>query len=503
MSDQKRKLNTLLLSDKVRLISEIDKGVKKKKDIAADFGIPPSTLSTIIKNRKEILKKAENGVTNDRKRFKTCTYEDIDGVILEWFKMARARNVSISGPLIRKKALSFAECLGHADFVASVGWLDKFMKRHKITQKVMCGESADVNEHDCEEWLSNTLPELLAQYHEKDIFNADETGLFFKCLPDKTLTFKDEKCFGGKHSKERITIMVGANMSGSEKLKLLVIGKSKNPRSFKGKFFLPVIYRSNEKAWMTSELYEEWLSSLDKKFNVENRQILLFVDNCPSHPKITKQFSSIRVVFLPTNMTSKVQPMDQGIINNMKLHYRRRILRKTLVALEDNNQPYQITLWDAITNLFKAWDMDIQQATIQNSFTKAGFKKQGETNWSEEDDSPLSELKSAFDIYNQQIEGNPVSLDEYLSVDDDVVVADYPTDAEILNKFKKRGDEVVLSDSEKVSTVPTLPSNNEVRNFLSKCSEYLCSKETVTDEVYRALTTLENFVDNEIFNLKP
>lgn len=107
MSYQKRKLNTISLSDKVRLISEIDKGIKKKKVIAADFGIPPSTLSTIIKNREEILKKAENGVSNDRKRFKTCTYEDIDKVTLEWFKMARDKNVSMSGPLIREKALYF------------------------------------------------------------------------------------------------------------------------------------------------------------------------------------------------------------------------------------------------------------------------------------------------------------------------------------------------------------------------------------------------------------
>lgn len=167
------------LSDKVRLISEVDKGIKKKKVIAEDLGIPPSTLSSIIRNREEILNKAENGVTNDRKHLKNCTYEDIDKATLEWFKIARDKNVPMSGPLVREKALYFAESLGHTDFIASVGWLDKFKKRHNIIQKVMCGESADVNEHDCEEWCNNILPELLASYHEKDIFNADETGLFF------------------------------------------------------------------------------------------------------------------------------------------------------------------------------------------------------------------------------------------------------------------------------------------------------------------------------------
>lgn len=107
MSGVKRKLNTLSLSDKLRLISEIDKGGKKKKVIAAEFGIPANTLSTILKNRGEILKKAEDGACNERKRFKTCTYEDIDAAVLEWMKMVRDKNLAISGPLIREKCFAW------------------------------------------------------------------------------------------------------------------------------------------------------------------------------------------------------------------------------------------------------------------------------------------------------------------------------------------------------------------------------------------------------------
>lgn len=53
----------------------------------------------------------------------------------------------------------------------------------------------------------------------------DESGLFYKMMPDKTLKFKGEKCTGGKMSKDRIA----ANMDGSEKRKLLAIGKSRTP----------------------------------------------------------------------------------------------------------------------------------------------------------------------------------------------------------------------------------------------------------------------------------
>lgn len=75
-------------------------------------------------------------------------------------------------------------------------------------------------------------------------------------------------CYQAKKSKERITVMVAANMSGMEKLTLLIIGKSKKPRCFGKKTVrsLPVTYMSNKKVWMTSTVYEEWLKIPDSKF---------------------------------------------------------------------------------------------------------------------------------------------------------------------------------------------------------------------------------------------
>lgn len=75
-------------------------------------------------------------------------------------------------------------------------------------------------------------PKLNEKYTPDNIFNADETGIFYKMTPDKTLKFKGEKCVGGKLSKERITAFVAANMSGTEKRKIMVIGKPKKPAMF-------------------------------------------------------------------------------------------------------------------------------------------------------------------------------------------------------------------------------------------------------------------------------
>lgn len=132
----------------------------------------------------------------------------------------------------------------------------------------LCGESASVGEEICHEWKIK-LQNFLKDYEPHNVFNADETALFYKCLSDKTMTFKNGKCHGGKYSKDRVTILLATNMSETEKLKPLIIGKSKKPRCFAGCRSLPLHYAANKKAWMNIELFENcsspWLTKLDKK----------------------------------------------------------------------------------------------------------------------------------------------------------------------------------------------------------------------------------------------
>ena len=54
---------------------------------------------------------------------------------------------------------------------------------------------------------------------------------------------------------------------------------------------LPVTWKANRKAWMTSTLFEEWLRKLDNKMTLKKRKILLLLDNAPCHPDL--ELSSI------------------------------------------------------------------------------------------------------------------------------------------------------------------------------------------------------------------
>lgn len=117
--------------------------------------------------------------------------------------------------------------------------------------------------------------------------------------------FIGEKCTGGKLSKERIILILAANMSGTfKKKKLLVIGKSKRPRCFKNVRSLPFSHYSNRRAWMTSEIFIiSWVCDWDAELKKHEKKI---IDICPAHPIISYLTS-----FLP-NTTSILQTMDHN-----------------------------------------------------------------------------------------------------------------------------------------------------------------------------------------------
>jgi hypothetical protein len=197
-----------------------------------------------------------------RRRIRSGQHEDLDAAVLRWSKSVRDKNVPINGKIVQEKALQYARELEVDNFVASDGWLDKWKKRFSISFKVVSGESAAVTDEMVAPWRETTLPTILSRFEMRNIFNVDDCGLFYQAFPNRTLHLSKEGCHGGKQSKIRITVLCGANATG-EKMSLLVIGKSKQPRCFKGVKKLPCLYRHQNKSWMTENLFTEWLNDFD------------------------------------------------------------------------------------------------------------------------------------------------------------------------------------------------------------------------------------------------
>lgn len=91
-------------------------------------------------------------------------------------------------------------------------------------------------------------------------------------------------------------------------------------------------------------------------------KILLVVDNTPSHPPhLADLTNNIKIVFLPPNTTSLIQPCDQGIIQTFKAHYLRTTLADLVKVTEQENitvRDYcrQFTIKDALCFIKQSWE---------------------------------------------------------------------------------------------------------------------------------------------------
>lgn len=96
------------------------------------------------------------------------------------------------------------------------------------------------------------------------LYNTDETGLFFRLLPDHTLASKleEDAAKGFKASKDRITMLVTCNSTGTDKHQLLFIGNAARPHCFRqfNTSSFPFYWRSNKTAWMNTGIFTWWLS---------------------------------------------------------------------------------------------------------------------------------------------------------------------------------------------------------------------------------------------------
>lgn len=177
---------------KMKILQELESGELSQVELAKKHGISTSTLSTFKKSKEKILQ-ASSGVKRERKP----GLPEVDAAVALWFAEQRNNKINLDGSLIRGKAEKFAKAMGNKDFKASSGWLTNWKKRNNVVFKAETGESGAVDQVSAAEWMASLDP-ILEEYEARNIFNADETGLFFKCMPDRTFAYKGDACFGGK-----------------------------------------------------------------------------------------------------------------------------------------------------------------------------------------------------------------------------------------------------------------------------------------------------------------
>ncbi len=118
------------------------------------------------------------------------------------------------------------------------------------------GEGAEVNKSNLGLLVAlDDFYAIVAQYDPENVYNMDETGLFFRLLPRYSLLMLDEDISttkGKKKSKDRVSLIVCANAVGTHKILCPLIGKPKAPTCIKDRQW-HVPYFSQVKAWMDVE----------------------------------------------------------------------------------------------------------------------------------------------------------------------------------------------------------------------------------------------------------
>ena len=156
---------------------------------------------------------------------------------------------------------------------ASYGWFSRFKKRHGL-KRLSLKRKNFFNDTDSAKEFSELLIEKIIRENLKleNIYNADESGIYWKILLNYAFASLTEKSAEGfKDNKDHFTALFCANASGSHRIPLLIIGKSAKPRDLKnlitgkGKLHdinyleeLDVTYSAETSGWINFEIFKKW-----------------------------------------------------------------------------------------------------------------------------------------------------------------------------------------------------------------------------------------------------
>lgn len=339
--------------------------------VGRHYGINESTVRYIKKEEENIRRTAAISFNKDAKRVVTVRNKTIirmESALALWISDCRKRNITLDTNIIRTKAKILYETFEGSDgvngseepspstsafhsepfqFNASKGWFDKFQKRVGLKNVYLQGEAVSADVAGAEAYAKNTFKTIIEEgrYKPEQVFNMDDTGLFWKRMPSRTFLMQDDAKTGFRTQKVRVTLVMCGNAAGFM-IKPGLISRSKNPTALKDKNMsdLPVYWMHNAMAWMTRALNLNWFKGCFipevKRYLAEKGldfKVLLLIDNAGGLADDLSH-DGVRIEFLPPNTSSLIQPMDQGIIRAFKALYTRNTLQHLVDAMDSDKK---------------------------------------------------------------------------------------------------------------------------------------------------------------------
>ncbi|XP_061682790.1 heterogeneous nuclear ribonucleoprotein U-like protein 1 isoform X1 [Syngnathoides biaculeatus] len=398
----KRHRKMLTIQQKIQLLDILQEGWSYAA-VARHYGLNESTIRCIKKDEKKIRTTASVSFNLSAKRLATSQNQVIvrmESALALWITDCRKKNIHFDMN-IRERAQQLYAMFANADdvckehgrskeskasptkFVASKGWFVRFTNRFNLKNLSLHGEAAASMVQKADKYTETFMTIVKGGgYKPEQVFNMDETGLYWKRVPSYSFITNEE--VGGsefKAQKERLCLIMCGNAAG-HMIKPGLIYKYKNPRELKTKTkkLLPVYWMHSSKAFISKVLVCKWfrqcfIPAVKLYFAEMGLQfkVLLLIDNAEGHA-LDLSYEGVRIEFLPRR-TSLIQPMAQGVMRAFKALYTRNLLEHLVEAMDyDENVTFKVcwrdyTIASCLQNIQKSVK-EIKKKTVNSCWKK-------------------------------------------------------------------------------------------------------------------------------------
>jgi hypothetical protein len=173
-------------SQRCEIITKLSKtDAPSKRAIVRESDVSEGAIKKVWDKREQILEQLAlmfDEVKEKTFRSSVGCFTELEDMLYIWIDSMRRANLHVPRSLAIAKAKSITSSLSisETNFKASWQWLSQLKVRRGLQKMLLHGEGAKVNKSD--HGLLAALDDLyviIAQYDPENIYNMDETGLFF------------------------------------------------------------------------------------------------------------------------------------------------------------------------------------------------------------------------------------------------------------------------------------------------------------------------------------
>lgn len=261
---------------------------------------------------------------------------DMEEAVLYWTHERRANMLRVSRKLIMRKAKAIhAESVGNdpaarASFVASRGWLEKFMKRNCFSLRRKTTTAQKDRSHMIDKLVAYMLQirRLSRQfnYDPTSIIAMDETAFWADMVSPNTVDITGAKGIPLKttrNEKIRVSVCLTAKADGTKWKPFIVFGGAKREnKALNDEFKARCCVASSANAWMNEELTIPFVNSVIGKFAFRRRLLARDSFECHTTNEVRKTLKMAKVdsVVVPGGCTKYIQAPDVSWNKPFKRH---------------------------------------------------------------------------------------------------------------------------------------------------------------------------------------